>query len=359
MKKLCRRRDVFLSVAQLEVNPLKFVRQLLTLLAAALLLVAVLALPATATTVHAERTQSPIFVNGTRRQFEAYFIDGNNYFQIRDLAYALRSTDKQFQVDYNAQTKQIDLTSQAAYTAIGGEMSTTGSLIRVDAAPTASAFYLNGKSIKLTAYLINGTNFVKLRDLAAAIDFGVTYTAASRTINIDTSVGYTPDKTAATSANDLNVTLIGDSIGINLATYLDNYYPNLYVDAEVSRQFSAAQAIVETLLQNGKLGPVVVIELGANGEIRESQLRTLIELIGSNRKIVFVNVQVPRSWCADDNATLTKVCAEYPNTIIADWFSASINNSDYFYKDGVHPNSTGCAVMAKIVAAAIAEIMAI
>ncbi len=156
--------------------------------------------------------------------------------------------------------------------------------------------------------------------------------------------------------SDLFVTIIGDSVGIGVEPRLKTYYPNTVLYAEVGRQFYQARSIVKQLLQTHELSSTVVIELGSNGTIKESHMRELIELIGSDRKIVFVNTQVPRSWCEGVNSTLEKVCADYDNAIIADWYSVSVDKTEYFYKDGVHTNKTGTAVLAQVIADAIAVI---
>ncbi len=340
------------NTAQLEDKPMKTVKQLIYLLIAIILLVSILVLPASAAATNAAPTQSAVLINSTQTEFEAYCINGNNYFKLRDIAYALIGTDKQFEVTYDDLTKQVDLISNTAYTASGGEMLVSGLTENVAATTTPCVVYLNGTKLTLTAYLIGESNYIKLRDIAAAVNFGVTYVPENDTIEINTSIVYTPVPSTSTPG-DLNVTLIGDSIGVGLTPYLKMHFPNLYSDSKVSRQFSDAKSIVPQLLQAGKLGPVVVIELGANGTIRESDMRKVIELIGSERKIVFVNVQLPRSWCAGNNATLSKVCLDYTNTIIADWYSASINKSSYFYSDGVHPNKAGATALAQIIADAI------
>lgn len=56
---------------------------------------------------------------------------------------------------------------------------------------------VNGRPAQAEAYLIEGSNYLKLRDIAALADFGVTWDAASRTVCIDTSVGYTPEGSTA------------------------------------------------------------------------------------------------------------------------------------------------------------------
>lgn len=334
---------------------MKFAKQILLILTASILLITIFVLPAAAATIDATPTQSAVFINGTEHKFEAYCINGHNYFKLRDIAYALIDTDKQFQATFDYINNRVVLTSLLAYTAVGGEMSVSGLTRNVSATSTPYDVYLDGVKLTLAAYMINSNNYVKLRDLADAVDFGVEYVAESSSIQIDTATGYTPIQTTTSTSNDINVTFIGDSIGIGIAPYLKKYYPNLYVDAKVSRQFTAAKSIVQQLLNDDNLAPTVVIELGTNGSFAESQMRTLIDVIGSDRKIVFVNTNVPRSWCAGVNSTLSKISAEYANTTIADWYDASADNSNYFYKDGVHLSITGTLVMANVIADAISR----
>jgi peptidoglycan/LPS O-acetylase OafA/YrhL len=161
---------------------------------------------------------------------------------------------------------------------------------------------------------------------------------------------------AEITPSDEHVTVVGDSVALDFAPYLRKYYPKLNVDAEEGRQFFMAKTIIKNMLKSNVLGSTVVVELGSNGSFSESSLRSLIDLIGSDRKIVFVNAQVPRSWCATVNDMLTKVCADYSNTVIADWYTASSQKSEYFYKDGFHPNTTGSPVLAKVVADAIEKV---
>ena len=100
----------------------------------------------------------------------------------------------------------------------------------------------------------------------------------------------------------------------------------------------------------------VVIELGTNGTVKESDVYRVIELIGPDRKLVFVNCRVPRSWCEGDNKTFTKIAAEFGNIAIADWYGVSYDKDSYFYKDGFHPNIKGCTVLAQVIAEAVAAI---
>lgn len=63
------------------------------------------------------------------------------------------------------------------------------------ARPTTQTFYLNGGRIDLTAYLIGGSNYVRLRDIGKAVDFGVTYDGTTNSVYIDPDARYEPEVT--------------------------------------------------------------------------------------------------------------------------------------------------------------------
>jgi hypothetical protein len=134
-------------------------------------------------------TASTVSVNGEAKEFEAYNIGGNNFFKLRDLAYVLNGTAKQFNVGYDNATKAITLTSGEAYIAVGGEL-TPGDGKAKPANPTTSKVYLDGRELVLTAYNIGGNNFFKLRDLMQALDVYVGYENTTRAITITTDWGY-------------------------------------------------------------------------------------------------------------------------------------------------------------------------
>lgn len=58
------------------------------------------------------------------------------------------------------------------------------------ATPSTQTFHINGQSIQFEAYSIHGNNFVKLRDIGKAVDFGVDYDAATNTVYISSSQPY-------------------------------------------------------------------------------------------------------------------------------------------------------------------------
>ena len=138
----------------------------------------------------AKATNSTVLVNGEAIAFEAYNIGGFNYFKLRDLAYVLNGTEKQFEVGWDAANNAISLTSGKPYTAVGGEMTGGSSSGDKTGTPTTSEIYIDGKEALLEAYNIGGSNYFKLRDVMQALDVYVGYDEATKTITLDTSKGY-------------------------------------------------------------------------------------------------------------------------------------------------------------------------
>ena len=145
-----------------------------------------------APSVAATPTASIVQVNGENVVFDAYNINGNNYFKLRDLAFVLSGTEAQFEVGWDGASNAIILTSGQPYTQLGGEMQSRGTGNRT-ATVTRSRIYLDGLEVQFSAYNIDGNNYFKLRDIGATFDFGVVWDGARNTIVIDTNIGYTPE----------------------------------------------------------------------------------------------------------------------------------------------------------------------
>ena len=60
----------------------------------------------------------------------------------------------------------------------------------ITATLSSQPIYVNGQKVEFEAYAIHGNNFVKLRDIAQAVDFGVTYDAATNSVHIDPNSSY-------------------------------------------------------------------------------------------------------------------------------------------------------------------------
>ena len=144
-----------------------------------------------ADTAVAKPTSSTVLINGESVVFDAYNIDGSNYFKLRDLAYTLDGTERQFEVLWDSASNAISLTRGRSYTAIGGEM--TGKSERDKTAlPIRSKVYVDGIEIMFTAFNIEGNNYFKLREIGIMHNIGIEWIGADDTIVIDTTKDYMP-----------------------------------------------------------------------------------------------------------------------------------------------------------------------
>ena len=140
----------------------------------------------------ANPTSSTVYVDGKAVSFDAYNIDGSNYFKLRDLAYTLSGTVKQFEVVWDGANNAIILTNGKPYTPVGGEMMDKGAESKTYI-PATSRIILDGNEVTFTAYNIGGNNYFKLRDVGQALDFSAVWDGSKNTIIVNTSKGYTPD----------------------------------------------------------------------------------------------------------------------------------------------------------------------
>jgi len=138
----------------------------------------------------AQPMNSAVLVDGKQWTFDAYDINGYNYFMLRHLAFVLSGTAKQFAVGWDGASNAITLMPGVSYVSTGDEMtgkgSGTKSATRSDAAMLLSGVNMNG----VEAYNIDGYNYYKLRDIGIMLDVGIGWDGAGNTITIDSGMGY-------------------------------------------------------------------------------------------------------------------------------------------------------------------------
>lgn len=146
------------------------------------------------------------------------------------------------------------------------------------------------------------------------------------------------------------ITAIGDSLLIGAAPNLEQMLPGIVIDGKVGRQMSQAQKVVEDLQAQDKLGNRILLELGTNGPFHKDQLRSLLESLNHAEQIYMVTTRVPKDWQDTVNASIHEVAAEFKNTTVIDWYSASADREELFNQDGVHLTTEGIRFYASILA---------
>lgn len=138
-------------------------------------------------TAYAGRAQ--LRINGKDVAMDIYTIDDYSYFKLRDLAYAMTGTSKQFDTIWIESEQAIHLQTGIPYTISGTEGKQSQNKDTV-AIPSSANLYVDGKAEKVSAYTIQDYTYYKLRDLAQLVDFGVTWDEKNTMIDIDTSASY-------------------------------------------------------------------------------------------------------------------------------------------------------------------------
>lgn len=150
-----------------------------------------------ANTATATPTDNAIYVDGTKVNGAAYMINSNNYFKLRDIAAMVNGSAKQFEVSWNQAGKRIDLTTNKAYTVVGGELALPSNATK-SATESKALVFKDGTKAAYTGYTISDNNYYKLRDLCKDMDIGVKYDNATKRVDILTTVGYGDEDSATT-----------------------------------------------------------------------------------------------------------------------------------------------------------------
>lgn len=129
-----------------------------------------------------------------------YNIGGHTYFKLRDLGRLLA-----FGVTYDSAAKAVHIDPDSSYTPVAsdGDTMQNTATAPAEAIATPQAMYLSGEKISPTTYLIKGSNYIGLRELARLIDFSVSYNYDTRRITAYADYPYAEETTWSAAMNDL------------------------------------------------------------------------------------------------------------------------------------------------------------
>jgi hypothetical protein len=132
----------------------------------------------------------------------------------------------------------------------------------------------------------------------------------------------------------------GDSVILGIRNVLASYERIELINARVGRQIGELIEVARTDQKFVADSPVV-LNLGNNNRLLESDVVELFEIVKDQPRVIVVNTAVPRSWRDENNAIIAQVTSRYPNTTLIDWQKLSEGHPEYFASDGVHLNPPG------------------
>lgn len=129
---------------------------------------------------------------------------------------------------------------------------------------------------------------------------------------------------------------IGDSVLKGAQAHLEKVIPGIRIDAAVGRQASQGLKVVKEWRAAGGKAQTVLVHLGTNGYITESQYRALLAELADRERVLLVNVHVPKPWMKPNNEIIARMAADFPNVRVIDWKALSAAYPAFFGKDDTH-----------------------
>jgi lysophospholipase L1-like esterase len=152
---------------------------------------------------------------------------------------------------------------------------------------------------------------------------------------------------------ELRVFAVGDSVMLGAARELQKTIPGIEVDAKVSRHVGATLTILQQRRAAGRLGKIVVVQIGNNGYVTAKQFDDLMQPLIDLSRVVVVNLKVPRKWEAPNNQVIADGVARYPNAVLVDWHTFGVAHPELFAPDGIHIGAAGAKAYTALVLAQI------
>jgi peptidoglycan/LPS O-acetylase OafA/YrhL len=134
--------------------------------------------------------------------------------------------------------------------------------------------------------------------------------------------------------------LTGDSIVLGSESYLSKYYHLEVVNARVGRQIDELIQVVKADQPMAK-GAIVVLDVGNNNILTTADLKSLLDILKVQPRIILINTAVPRSYRAINDQLINQIISNYPNLTLVDWNQISQGHPNYFAPDGVHLTPAG------------------
>jgi peptidoglycan/LPS O-acetylase OafA/YrhL len=135
----------------------------------------------------------------------------------------------------------------------------------------------------------------------------------------------------------------GDSIILGTKSQLATRTQIALVDAKVGRQIGDLIQAVKVDRPGLERAPIV-LDLGNNSPLAPADIKTLLDFLESQPRVVVINTAVPRGWRDNNNRLIGTAVLEHPNAALVDWQALSTNHPEYFVSDGVHLTDAGIEI---------------
>ena len=156
-------------------------------------------------------------------------------------------------------------------------------------------------------------------------------------------------------AEPYDILLIGDSVSVRTIPYFEETFPHGHIDSLQNRQLYEAADIYQWYEDENLVGDVVVFALGTNGYVLDDEIDWLMEVVGPDKHVWFINTRSTQDYVDSTNAAIARAVAKYSNANIIDWYGLSDGHEEYFDGDGTHLTEDAAIYYTQIVKAVVQD----
>ena len=80
----------------------------------------------------------------------------------------------------------------------------------------------------------------------------------------------------------------------------------------------------------------MLLHLGNNGAFTAKQFDQIMEVVGPERRVVFLTLRVSRSWEQGNNEVIREGVERHEGAFLVDWRAAIEERPEVLWKDGTH-----------------------
>lgn len=174
----------------------------ISLLLAILMLVTLLPTAfAESKTVDAVKNTKKVTLDGEEVKVGAYDVEGYNYLKLRDIAAILNGKKCQFDVGYDNETKVFSVELAKGYEKLEGDLAEIKDE-KAKAMVSMKKILVNGEEKEVKTALIDGYNYMQLRDLGSLVGLGVGYDNVNKVIMLKSDAEMKEDEKAEEKTED-------------------------------------------------------------------------------------------------------------------------------------------------------------
>ncbi|MEA2156291.1 MAG: hypothetical protein QOE11_2431 [Solirubrobacteraceae bacterium] len=126
------------------------------------------------------------------------------------------------------------------------------------------------------------------------------------------------------------------------------------VNAHGCRQFPEARALLARLARAHRLPHLVLIALGADGNVEPGDVSATLRILGPGRVLVLLTPRELGGGSGGDADTVRRAARAHPGRVhLLDWVAVSAGHGAWFQPDGVHLTFAGARAFARLLAQAL------